>query len=96
MLFTEAAVRAKAANYDGIQLHAAHFFFLSKFISPAFNQRADEYGGNPEARAKILGDILDSIRAELGDEFPIIVKINGDDLTDGGMTLHDCIAACKV
>ena len=62
----------------------------------AFNQRADEYGGNPEARAKILGDILDSIRAELGDEFPIIVKINGDDLTDGGMTLHDCIAACKV
>ena len=74
----------------------SHFFFLSKFISPAFNQREDEYGGNPKARATILADILDSIRAEVGKNFPVIAKINGDDFTDGGMTLHDCIEACRV
>lgn len=70
-LFTDAAIRAKAAGYDGIQLHAAHGFFLSSFI---------EYD-----RGKILGDILDSIRAELGKDFPLIAKINGE----------DCIEACQ-
>ena len=81
-LFRDAAIRAKAAGYDGIQLHAAHGFFLSRFI-------VDDHG-------KILGDILDAIRAELGRDFPIIAKINCDDFTDGGLTITGCIEACRV
>lgn len=69
-LFRDAALRAKAANYDGIQLHIAHGFFLSLLID----------------QPAIFGEILDSIRAELGREFPIIAKINGE----------DCLEACKV
>ena len=68
-LFKTAAIRAKAAGYDGIQLHVAHGFFLSTFISPAYNDRNDEYGGSPQARAKILSDILDAIRETVGREF---------------------------
>ena len=56
-LFIKAAERAKKCNYDGVQIHAAHFFFLSRFISPLINHRNDEYGGNIEKRTKILMDI---------------------------------------
>lgn len=71
-LFLDAAYRAKVAGYDGIQLHAAHGFFLSQFI---------EYD-----RGAILGVILDKLRAELGRDFPIIAKINGE----------NCLDACRV
>ena len=95
-LFKNGAVRAKAAGYDGIQLHVAHNFFLSKFISPLYNARSDEYGGSPEKRAKVLGKILDEIRHEVGKDFCVIAKINGDDFTDGGLNIHDCITACRI
>ena len=95
-LFKNAAIRAKSAGYDGIQLHVAHGFFLSTFISPLYNGRDDEYGSTPENRAKILADILDAIRDAVGNDFCVIAKINCDDFTDGGLTINDCIAACKV
>ena len=95
-LFKNAAVRAKSAGYDGIQLHVAHNFFLSKFISPLYNNRNDEYGGSPENRAKILGVILDEIRAVAGKDFCVIAKINGDDFADGGLNITECITACKI
>lgn len=94
-LFRDAAARAKAAGYDGIQLHAAHGFFLSKFISPLYNSRKDEYGGMPENRAKVLGEILDRVREVVGKNFCVIAKINGDDFSDGGLNIHDCITACR-
>ena len=87
-LFRDAAIRAKSAGYDGIQLHVAHGFFLSKFISPMHNDRNDEYGGSPEA--------LDEIRDAVGKDYCVIAKINGDDFTDGGLSINDCIAACKI
>ena len=95
-LFKNAAIRAKSAGYDGIQLHVAHNFFLSKFISPLYNHRNDEYGGSPENRAKILGVILDEIRAVAGKDFCVIAKINGDDFADGGLNINECITACKI
>ena len=58
-LFISAAERAKKANFDGIQIHAAHFFFLSKFISPLKNHRNDEYGGSNENRAKNFSGYFD-------------------------------------
>lgn len=60
--FGEAAARAERAGYDGVQIHAAHFFYLSKFISPLFNHRNDRFGGSPENRARILVEILAAMR----------------------------------
>jgi len=60
--FIEAAVRAEKAGFDGVQIHAAHFFFLSRFISPALNHRTDEYGVAAEKRARILLEILEGVR----------------------------------
>ena len=79
-LFIKAAERAKKANFDGIQIHAAHFSFLSKFISPLKNHRTDEYGGSTENRAKILVDILKGIKElNLGH---ISIKINSSDFEE--------------
>ena len=61
-LFINAAIRAKKANFDGVQIHAAHFLFLSRFISPAMNHRDDLYGGNIIKRSRILTEILDGIK----------------------------------
>ena len=95
-LFKNAAVRAKSAGYDGIQLHVAHNFFLSKFISPLYNNRIDEYGGSPENRAKVLGVILDEVRGAVGKDFCVIAKINCDDFADGGLNINECITACRI
>ena len=95
-LFKDAALRAKKAGYDGIQIHAAHNWFLSKFISPLNNQRTDEYGGNSEKRAKILIDVLHAIREVVGKEFFITIKINCEDFMEGGLTIEDSLIACKL
>lgn len=94
--FGDAAGRAEKAGYDGVQIHAAHFFFLSMFISPALNHRTDEYGGSAEKRAKILVDILKDMRSKTSDEFSIIVKINAIDNIQNGLTVPDFITACKL
>ena len=64
-LFIQAAERAKKANYDGIQIHSAHFFFLSRFISPLVNHRSDSFGGSTENRIKILVEILKGIKQKI-------------------------------
>ena len=90
-LFVSAAKRAKVAGYDGIQVHAAHNFYLSKFISPAYNHRTDEYkGGN----SKILIDIIRMIRKEVGD-IHISTKINCDDFILRGLTSDLSMKICK-
>ena len=90
-LFVNAAKRAKIAGYDGVQIHAAHNFYLSKFISPAYNHRTDEYkGGN----SKILIDILKKIRNEVSN-IHISIKINCDDFIPRGLTSDLSMAICK-
>jgi len=94
-LFIKAAERAKKANYDGAQIHAAHFFFLSRFISPAVNHRHDQYGGNTENRARILVDILKGIKLlNLG--LHVSIKINSSDFDIGGNDEEECIEICKI
>lgn len=93
--FVQAAVRAEKAGFDGVQIHAAHFFFLSRFISPAVNHREDEYGGSLEGRARILLDILEGIRAA-APSLHITVKINCSDFTQGGLTREDSLTICKI
>ncbi len=93
--FIDAAVRAEKVGFDGVQIHAAHFFFLSRFISPAVNHRKDEYGGTPQNRSRILLDILQGIR-EAAPSLHVTVKINCSDFTFGGLDGDDCVAVCKL
>ena len=93
--FIDAAVRAEAAGFDGVQLHAAHFFFLSRFISPAANHRTDEYGGSTENRSRILLGIMEGIR-EAVPTLHITIKINSSDFIFGGLDKTECIAVCKL
>jgi len=92
--FIEAAVRAEKAGFDGVQIHAAHFFFLSRFISPAVNHRTDVWGGSLENRARILLEILGGIRKHTS--LHITVKINSSDFHYGGLTEADCVAICRL
>lgn len=84
--FKKAAVRANNSGFDGIQLHGAHGFLLSEFLSPFFNRRKDHYGGSIENRARIILEILQAIRSELSRQFTIIIKLNSDDFIKNGFT----------
>ena len=92
--FVQAAVRAEKAGYDGVQIHAAHFFFLSRFISPRVNHRQDAYGGSTESRMRILLDIMHGIR-QAAPELHVTIKINCNDFTYGGLEEDESIAICK-
>ena len=89
--FGQAARRAQRAGFDGVQIHAAHGYLLSQFLSPAFNRRDDNYGGDIQNRARILLEVFNSIRHAVGHQFPIFVKINSEDFIENGQTLEDCI-----
>ncbi len=92
--FVNAAVRAEKAGFDGVQIHAAHFFFLSRFISPKVNHRADEYGKDTEGRIRLLLEILYEIK-EKTPELHVTVKINSSDFTSGGLNEEESLVVCK-
>jgi len=87
--FGEAARRARDAGFDGIQIHSAHGYLLSQFLSPLFNRRNDEYGGNIQNRTRILLEVLESIRNVVGRNYPILVKLNSQDFIENGLKLED-------
>lgn len=87
-LFAQAARRVKAAGFDGVQIHSAHDYLLSQFISPLCNKRMDAYGGSVQNRFRFLGQVYDAVRTEVGD-FPVWVKINSSDEQPGGLTEDD-------
>lgn len=89
--FGNAARRAELAGYDGVQIHAAHFFYLSRFISSIFNHRTDRYAG-----AAILPAILADMRSKTSANFLITTKINSSDGYPGGMDSEKMIASCKL
>ncbi len=88
--FGQAVRRAQQAGVDAVEIHAAHGYALvGSFMSPFFNKRTDAYGGSLERRAKILLDIIQSARDKVGPDFPIIVRIAGDERRTGGRTLQE-------
>jgi len=93
--FAAAARRAKAAGFDAVQIHAAHGYLVSQFLSPFYNRRTDAYGGALENRARLLYEVLDAVRAEVGDEFPVLAKINTEDFVPGGFSREECAAVCR-
>lgn len=94
-LFVSAAVRAEAAGFDGVQIHAAHFFFLSRFISPLMNHREDVYGGSAENRGRVLLEIMEGIRRH-APKLHITIKINSSDFRYGGLDEEQCLAICRL
>ncbi len=94
--FGKAAGRAKKAGFDGVQLHAAHGYLLSEFLSPFFNKRTDNYGGSIENRARILLEALQAVRDEVGEEYPVFVKINSEDFVEGGLTQDEMLQVCAM
>ena len=94
--FGDAAHRAELAGYDGVQIHAAHFFYLSKFISPLVNHRTDRYGGDQRGRTRILYEILKDMRQKTSTGFLITMKINSTDEYPGGLTVQDFLVSCKL
>jgi 2,4-dienoyl-CoA reductase-like NADH-dependent reductase (Old Yellow Enzyme family) len=90
--FGRAAQWAKTAGFDGVQIHAAHGYLHSQFLSPAFNRRTDDYGGPVENRARAVLEVLQAIRATVGQDFPVLIKMNCQDFLDDGLTLRDSLA----
>ncbi len=85
--FGDAAVRAKKGGFDGVQIHAAHGYLLSKFLSPVFNTRTDEYGGSYIKNTRIVLEILKEIKTKCGKDYPVWIKMNSSDFhpTDEGL-----------
>ena len=89
--FVSAAIRVKNAGFDGVQLHGAHGYLISQFLSPFYNKRTDEYGGSVENRARFLLEILREIRSAIGPDYPVMVKINSDDFLENGFVKEEMI-----
>lgn len=94
--FVAAAVRARSAGFDGVQIHAAHGYLLSQFLSPFFNRRQDQFGGSTENRARIVLEILTRIRSAVGTGFPILIKMNSEDFIDGGLTVEQMLQIARL
>ena len=92
--FAEAALRAKKAGFDGVEIHGAHFYLVSEFLSPLFNKRTDEYGGSDEKRARFLLEIIDKVREKVGKEYIVGLKINSEDADKNGITEEGFMKIC--
>jgi len=89
--FAAAARRAKEAAFDSVQIHAAHGYLLSQFLSPYFNRRTDAYGGDTAHRARLLLEVVAAVRGEVGDDYPVLVKMNAADFLPGGLSVDDML-----
>ncbi|MDE2436835.1 MAG: FAD-dependent oxidoreductase [Sphingomonadales bacterium] len=96
-LFAAAAVRAKVAGIDAVELHAGHGYIFSTFLSPAYNQRSDEFGGSVENRARLLIKTIRAVRAAVGPDYPVWMRFDSQEfLMDYGITLDDAVAVAKM
>jgi 2,4-dienoyl-CoA reductase-like NADH-dependent reductase (Old Yellow Enzyme family) len=94
--FGQSAERAKKAGFDGVQIHAAHGYLLSQFLSPYFNRRTDRYGGSIENRARIVIETLQAIRSAVGAEYPVLIKMNAEDFVQGGLTGEEMLRVASL
>jgi 2,4-dienoyl-CoA reductase-like NADH-dependent reductase (Old Yellow Enzyme family) len=93
--FVKATVRAQEAGFDGVQLHGAHGYLLSEFLSPYSNRRRDRWGGTRENRFRIIGEIYRRAKALVGD-YPILVKLNAYDGRKGGMRVEEAVEIARL
>lgn len=94
--FGDAGLRAKQGGFDGVQIHAAHGYLLSQFLSPYYNRRNDNYGGSIENRARIIYEVYENIINKTGSDFPVMIKINCSDfMGDEGLSFEESSYLCK-
>lgn len=94
--FAAAARRAVKAGFDAVQIHSAHGFLASQFISPYTNRREDKWGGSLKNRMRFLLEVFRCIRGVVGDDFPVLIKLNSEDFIEGGLTIEDSTQIAKV
>ncbi len=94
--YGKAAIRARKAGFDGVQILAAHGFFLSQMLCPRYNDRNDDYGGDITNRAKALLDVLTAIRKAVGRDYPVLVKLNCQDFVENGLELEDSVKVAEM
>jgi 2,4-dienoyl-CoA reductase (NADPH2) len=87
--FGHSAANFRAGGFDGVEIHAAHGYLVSQFLSPDSNRRTDAYGGDLAGRTQLLVEIVEEIRTRCGDAYPLGVRVTGDDYVDGGLTIDD-------
>jgi 2,4-dienoyl-CoA reductase-like NADH-dependent reductase (Old Yellow Enzyme family) len=93
--FARAAAVLKAAGFDGVQIHSAHGYLLSQFLSPRTNRRDDRWGGALENRARLLLEVVRAVRAAVGPAFPVGVKLNSSDFVQGGFEPQQCLQVVR-
>jgi 2,4-dienoyl-CoA reductase-like NADH-dependent reductase (Old Yellow Enzyme family) len=93
--FATAASRVRASGCDAVQLHAAHGYLVNQFLSPLTNRRTDRFGGNLDGRCRFLMDVYRAVRNAVGNDYPVMIKMNGCDNLEGGLSLDDAVLACK-
>lgn len=94
--FADAARRAKTFGFDAIQLHGAHGYLINQFLSPLTNKRTDEYGGSIEKRCQFLLEVYHAVRETVGEDFPVLIKLNGSDFVEGGLSIEDAVYAATM
>lgn len=94
--YEKAAFRAMKAGFDGIELQAAHGHFVSQFLSPLTNQRNDEYGGSVERRATFARKVIERLKKTVGQKYPVIIRINGDEGVQGGMNIDQSVQISEI
>lgn len=90
--FAHAAGRAAEAGFDGVEIHGAHLYLISQFLSPLTNRRNDRYGGDVRARATFALEIIRAVREKLDRSYPILFRLNAVEKMEGGQTLADALA----
>ena len=94
--YKDAARRVKASGFDAVEIHAGHGYLLSQFISPYYNKREDEYGQSIDNRGRIIFEIYQAMREEVGEDFPIFIKLNSADyVKEGGLTMQDSLYVAR-
>ncbi len=93
--FAQAAVRARAAGFRVVELHAAHGYLLHQFLSPISNHRTDAYGGSLENRGRLLREVVEAVRRIWPEELPLLVRLSATDWVPGGWDVEESIQLCR-
>ena len=94
--FAETARRAETAGFDGVEVHAAHGYLISQYLSPLANQRTDQWGGSLQNRARLLLDVVRAVRGSVTAEFAVAVKLNSADFQRGGFDVDEAQAVIEM
>ena len=94
--FTAAAGRAADAGFDGVEIHGAHLYLISQFLSPLTNQRNDRYGGDARGRTTFALDVVKAARERLGSDYPVLFRLNAVENVEGGQTKEDAVLVGKI